>query len=1744
MSWSKNPKDVFYKYMYNGKYSTSEKSLETTSNYNDLLYHVTSVKLNHLTNHDDLVIDIVLIGYDWVNNRPAIFSVNPNDFKTVFNNDSNLSKFKTSLNTIQDRPDPLINTPTPINGWVTDAKNLKKLNSIIKTEYGAVASNVQNAKDSGIVDVANMWCYNDFAYAGMPINISEKCSRFFTLYYSADIPNVYAQHGYRFPNGLNPNAPQNWLITSQTSDNKLYSCFKVMYLTLNDWLINFSGRDDDGTLALKNSKYELPNIKYLAENSTNYYAQHPQIFLSNCITTNNRLYSGQALYSNDLKYKAYLDINGSLDVYKLPLTESNMNPKRSAYSSNTTLNKNSYQKFYLIPQLDGNLVLYKVGELDNISKDKSVWATGTNDAFSNNSELKLVLEAGGILIAYIAGVAATKFNKPTNPPAQVPTKNVYQPLIKSDKVASTLKKIDNIHSNSKVVATTKYNGINLKTANGRFDPQCTHYWYDSDDKNAKLINDISNQKCYINPRLQYQFKNNIVSHKYTKFQTMVWIDGDYNNLNFDYVYEYRNGLFKSYFTKFPDKLQNSLIQYCAKGERWVHGDCSKLAITTGKSNIQNSLSSLIDYDITNRICVNPSADAKNFCEYIAPSHNILKKLITRNSEFRSLNPVANINSYKYVSNDKLDIVNKYILKYQDYSEDELLFLQQFYNTDKGMQFYTNWLTAYSKCIKVSIPKLYKIPDYNLSQAPDYYGIYAYYIIFKTKDQLQLAVSNYDINSLSIIGSETKAGNKTYKISDPLWKGLTVSITNKLFNYQNLQPFTTKDIDSKFSQAELYLFDKAYDKQVWNLLDYDGKSIVPIYVLKIKSTKLHFTTTHEAMKIPININTNNHHGKEKLDSKHAYNDNEICSQNPDWCFDEYNKYVSNPDNYASTQYNNICDKLLFSSDHKNTIQKSCANTFGIINAKNPEYRYSNKSASSVRSIETDYQPLWESVGCTTNLKQQPAGSSFSDPKKYSDKDYWNASSFSEITTDMLQWASLSTPDQKTVCKGNPRPPNTYQSMFNKLGCSIDINTIAAGSSHTDSSKYGIKDLWDAQDLDAVTNDMKLWKNNNPEQCYGTNINYNDQKLLWQAAGCTTDISNVAIGSSSKTSDMYALKDKWNGKSSKYIHDDILAVASSKDSNNQAMCYGKAKFGNYEGFSGGSVVSLCEDPNISKEIQAACDKGAIAYCKQGANIFNANCKPFIVKFPELKKYNDEYCANNLLDNKNCNHQDATKPLPPSPTPTPLNKSVDISTTKSTPTPLNKPVNISTTKPTQVMPPQDIDPSSKYLFLAYDDTGNIVWNNSPKSDVEWMAKTSVKNKSYKELNGPIGIEMYSDAPIFKTFKDTTTSGSTKMNSFGSVGLNSIAAVIAIPDNYVIGYSLNKPNAYLYREQRSGKDFIFKVFKKNKIKIPSVNPPNEVDPASKYLFLTYNKNGKIVWNNSPKSDIEWIAKHGAKNMNYQYSNNSSPKGVEFSKDAAIFKYFADKTPGGSDDWNSYGVSGLNSATTVMDIDHDYVNGFTVDREHPYLYREQLGKDYIFKVFKKINKDPNPIKLQKNQDKINYFFLTYNSSGDIVMNSITDDKVWETKQDTKTPLYSYKDGPPGVELKSNAKLFTYFKKGSDAQINNSYGNSGVNSISTVVNIPDDILVGFSPDYKNQYVYRNQNGQDFIYKVYKRDTHISKFTNVKESFSQYTTDWLFIVVSFILFILIIFCIIKWKRNRNIKIHSLIVPNHIDTQNSV
>ena len=1735
MTWSKISTDVFYTYMYNEKYSKDRKGLGSIQEYCSVITDNKTIPLKHLTNTNEKIIDIVLMGYDWVNETPIVFSVKPEKFNKLFPNSSKLSNLKTAaLSTIKQRPPLTMNAQLPINGWATDNRNLPSLNSLLKPGYGAVASNVQNAVDSGIVKLHNIWTNNDYLYSGIQVNRPVSASRFFALYYSADVPNAYSRYGYRFPNALNPNAPENWLVTSQIN-NKLLSCFKVMYLTANDWVVNFSRRDDNGTLELQ--KTELPNIRYLAANSTNYYSQHPQVFLSNCITTNNRLYAGQALYSNDLRHKAYLDITGNLDIFKLPFNENNILPTRSAYTLNSnTLSANSYLRYYLAVQSDGNLVLYQLGELDDTGKTQPVWATGTNDPFSNNSELKLVFEAGGILVAYIAGYAAKKFDTPVTPLIVNKPSNVYGKINNAkptSTVASTLRKIQTIHN---VVVTNNYNGINLKNTNNRFDPQCVHYWNSSNEKNSKLITDIVNNKCYVNPRLQYEFRNNKVTHKYAKFQTMVWLDGGYNNINLDYVYDYKDGLFKKYFEKNPEKLKFMLIQYCAKGDRWVNGECANIAIKSSKSNAPNYLNDLIDYDITNRICINPPSDGINFCEYIRPSDKVLLKLISRNPEFKGLNMLATISSYKYVNEDKLDIVNKHISKYNDLSEEELRFLQQFYNNNKGIKLYNNWLTAYAKCMKISTPSEYKIPDYNLAFTPDQYDIYPYYVMFKSNNKVHLGISNYDLYSLTTIGTETKLGNKTYKQSDNIWKGLTISIQNKLFNHYNLQSANDREIDSILSKTEKYLLKNAYDTQVWNLLSKDEKSSVPVIVLKIKSTKAHFLAIHQANNMPIvpipQNNKNNFSNIEHMSSSNKYNANEVCTKNPDWCFNEYNQYVSNADNYGTTEFNNICDSLVFNPTNKNNIQKSCANTYGIVNASKPEYRYSNKSTPSIRTIANDYQPLWESSGCTTSLKTQPAGSTSTNPKKYDNKDYWDSLPLSQVTNDILEWSSLSTPSQRTVCKGNPRPSALYQKMFNKLGCSVNINTISAGSSQSNPARYGVKDLWDAQEITYVNNDMINWRNTNPEKCFGNNLNTRDQQLIWNAIGCTTDVSKLPVGSSSKDSSLYVLKDLWNGKSPAAIHNNMLSV--SKDDKTKSMCYGnKSKFNNkFERFSGGSCVAFCEDPNISKEMQVACDKGAVSYCKSGSNIFSANCAPFIVKFPDLQKHKLDYCTLNPLDNKNCID---IKPSTSVAT-APVKINLDVVTAPSKVyTALTKVNNI----PTPVNNNnQSVNPNSKYLFLSLDINGNIIVNNSPLADVEWDNKNSVKNKSYSDSNGPAGIQLYSDAAIFKYFKDDSSSGSLKLNSYGKTGKNSIASVVALPDESPRGdYKVDTNGRYLYRDQRGGNNFIFKVLKKIPVPVIPVDPTlNGVLPTSNYIFLNYKQDGTLAWNNSTNIDKEWITKNEHKDLNYV--SKSGARGVEFKTTAKIFNGFK----GSDGQWNSFGTTGLNSEISVRDIPDNYVIGFEPEYKYKFMFRNQPGPNYIFKVFKRINRTSNQVNAPNAKD--NYLFVTYDSNKNIIINSLpassTDFFENEKKQNVINKNYTYNDGPLGLQFSSQADLFKKLSGYIDKESNNSYGTNGNNTIKAVMSIPDNYILGFTTNYMNPYVYKSRLlGKDYIFKVFKRNSYVpkvSKFTNLIESMSQPSTaDIIYYIISFILFILLVVTLVRKYRSYHTR-------ENIDQQN--
>jgi hypothetical protein len=268
------------------------------------------------------------------------------------------------------------------------------------------------------------------------------------------------------------------------------------------------------------------------------------------------------------------------------------------------------------------------------------------------------------------------------------------------------------------------------------------------------------------------------------------------------------------------------------------------------------------------------------------------------------------------------------------------------------------------------------------------------------------------------------------------------------------------------------------------------------------------------------------------------------------------------------------------------------------------------------------------------------------------------------------------------------------------------------------------------------------------------------------------------------------------------------------------------------------------------------------------------------------------------------------------------------------------------------------------CYDDTyyENLTWGKKNNKNVPCIKEY---NYTRENINGS---EFTWGCPIFSSFSEDADN-----NSYGTGGNNTWPNVAKLPNNLKlitkhgtkIDFTANQNPTFLYRN-RTGKDFLYKVFKNNNHNNPdTLFPPNDViRDNTKYLFLCYDRDGNIVWNRSTErdgSDSKYDNNNDLESSKGYKYNDQSPHGKYFKKEAWLFRTFnqpgADRDKTGTDRLNSYTYDqGANCIANVKNIpDNMYKkvgNGY-IGYKHfgDWCYRYQSGPNYIFKIYQNVTK-------------------------------------------------------------------------------------------------------------------------------------------------------------------------------------------------
>ena len=992
MGWDKNnPENTFFNYAF--RYGNSQNAFGDINGYNDEFKSRTPINYPAITGDNNLpIIDIMVFGYDWSNKNGVLFSIDPNILmnKVGTKLTSNSAKCGDCDNNPSWRPDSQIDCTDPMDGFDINHDNNKPkisdLNPRLDVVFGARAT-----KNSETVKPY----FSDLENKVTGINTEEnstKLSRFYILYNSLTVSNYLCSRGYRVPNPSNPNAKRNWF--SINLDGTSQNAFlKVFYLTYDDWLLNFSPRD--GLSFTIKSNYSPRNGDYIARNDINSY---------NTLYNGQNMYPGSfALYSNDLKYKMYYDFYGKGRLYSLPLTNTiSASLKGTILDHNSTQEQNAVVPFLLAMQSDGNIVGYKIKGNNDVGG--AVLASGSNNDLTKNNAI-LVLEAGGVLVGYCKG-------------SGVDGKTIY---------------VDNGWKDRNKIDTTN-----------KYDKNCHYYWRTS--ASGVEVVDINNGMCYRNPRMKYDWNNNGVAKIDIDKQMIFWYNGDLNSIDIDYPYTYRGSfIISNYFNKSNDtritEEQRRNINYCMKGSNWLNSDCSNYANTfPTNANLYN----LIKYDITNRICSNPNNDNEyKMCAYIKPTlpnstpNALLQSVISKAPDLKYINSYITEN-YTFLlpgnknTNNLGATVATAIKDKSNFTDLELYFIRPYVQAfDNG----TIWTNTYTKSLNLSDLPIYTPSDFNISGATlSKFNIYPFIIVYNYNGVIN--VNGMYVDYIQLKNKDPTIKNNVYQQTSDVWKYICKYTPTKFFEPYSLKTFNITDTNAT-SAIKSTLGDWMYglllgDYKAYNMETlYCGTntSAPQVYVFTLNDYKTYFIKSHQSQNKIINPHSAPIGDFNKLDSA-------TCSANPDWCYNEYLTYLNDPANFNTSEYVQVCDKLVFTGDNNTNIKNACLTNLGLNKCSNGIYRYNNVPIIASGRTMDEYQLLWNKAGCNTDVSKQYAGA-LTDTTK---KDLWNLYNIAGVTRDMAAYSTSTDANLKKMCYGSAF---TNKDTFSGGSC-IDICSDANAS----------------------------------------------------------------------------------------------------------------------------------------------------------------------------------------------------------------------------------------------------------------------------------------------------------------------------------------------------------------------------------------------------------------------------------------------------------------------------------------------------------------------------------------------------------------------------------------------------------------------------------------------------------------------------------------------------------------------------
>ena len=1232
------------------------------------------------SNKRTFVVDVVAIGIDYGNKNPVVLSIDPNTLISESNNgEQTRNSIVASGPTWRPSNSQIkgLNETDPTDGFNIKESSLMKLNERMFKEYGG------EARSSKKCDPRDY--FTDLEYSLSNISKNEtSIGQWGALYYLSSVTDYLCARGYRIGNPSNPNDSRNWISVNQdgTSSNTF---FKIMYLTVEDWVLNFCPRKPNDIAPIVNGKeYEISSYNTIATNMLKYdivgrmyvasvdVAQAEIInfgndqkvwqhmYQSNCLLPGACMYSGQSLYSNDLRYKAYLNYYGQIQLFKLPFSKDSISPYNTTGKHTSSPDVDCMIPFCLTMQTDGNLVTYKT-KLNCMDFGPAVWANGQNNSITDSNSI-LVLEPGGVLVHYSQGSR-----------------------IRNSEVSNVL---NGVYENENTIKTTNH-----------YDPNLNYYWNEVDNE--------GNSRLRIrNPNKPNMCLDDGGGNKNGETKFHLW-ECDNNNKNQEFVYNAKTKLLRN-----PNK--NNLCLDDGGGTK--NGE-TKFHLWTCDPNNKNQQ---FDYDSATKLfrnpnkpnmCLDDGGGTKNGetkfhlweCDpnnknqqfdiiepnqivslkgnrgYINPrvGYSYKNKIIKTGTAFQhviwAFPDIKNVEIY-YISNNKNP--GQYLNKFYEsnLTAKELIDINFCMNSSR-------WLT-YDNCIKLRNTSNNKLIEDDMNRRICRNPIYTsggkenvdWKYVTNSNDPQCLDVWDYvdangNIIESNIIKSTTKNDtkpwcalkNETYNIQTEVCQYLnptdifTRQIMQKVPEFRKLNPnTTTKTYKNEAAQTVTEIGDLIMNNIKGKNLTIEELVRLRLLLCNSDGTRKYTKTIRPWIQEFDKETTSQF----VLDNMYKISDYNLTKSIRENKIPAYMIFLKQDNKVRILNYYIDLDKIISNDkDIKNNIIDNQKSTFFIKLNAIQDYEGNNNSFFIVPGIINDLDNT--STEFTNSLSQlnmpKPSfllnaytstsyrinnntGSRIYIYKIKSFKDYFVNLVLANDTVIKVDPKNSPNhnPFHYEICKLNPDLCiSAYKDYLNIPGNfnSSEYINICDNYKFSTENKNDINKICSNTLATNICKDPLKRYNNEKTEVTGRTLDF--YQNLWKSVGCKTDLSQNIAGVTINNKNN-SIKDLWNDLSLDSVMNNMNNIRTKTDEANKKLCYGDTfanleAYSDRENFSGGSCVDICNTTDISPEIKAACDQGTINYCETGDNTFSTICNSLMGSNQKVQDARIKYCQLNPSDTR---------------------------------------------------------------------------------------------------------------------------------------------------------------------------------------------------------------------------------------------------------------------------------------------------------------------------------------------------------------------------------------------------------------------------------------------------------------------------------------------------------------------------------